>query len=63
MGQVIEVDVLLTTSHAGHFEFRIGAFDDSKTKGDRIGKLQGHLMELVSNNKHSKVSRFSKRRG
>ena len=48
MGQVIEVDVLLTTSHAGHFEFRIGAFDESKTKGDRIGKLQGHLMELVS---------------
>ena len=53
MGQVIEVDVLLTTSHAGHFEFRIGAFDDRKTKGDRIGKLQGHLMELVSCTKNT----------
>jgi len=49
-GQNIEVDIFLTTSHLGYFEFRIGAFDNRKTEGDAIGKLKGHLMELVSMN-------------
>ena len=35
-------------SHVGHFEFRIGAFDNRRTEGDSVGKLKGHLMELVS---------------
>ena len=39
---------MLTTSHKGHFEFRIGDFSNRKTQGDKIGKLQGQLMELVS---------------
>jgi len=39
---------LLTTAHWGYFEFRIGEFDNRKVAGDRHGKLQGHLMELVS---------------
>jgi len=47
-GQQIEVDINLTMSHVGYFEFRIGAFDNRKTEGNAIGKLKGHLMELVS---------------
>lgn len=47
-GQVIDVEVLLTTAHLGHFEFRIGDFSSSETAGNSIGKLKGRLMELVS---------------
>ena len=47
-GQVIDADIYLTTSHRGYFEFRIGEFDNTKTSGNSIGKLNGHLMELVS---------------
>ena len=47
-GQNIEVTIYLSASHLGYFEFRIGAFDERPTEGDSIGKLKGHLMELVS---------------
>ena len=43
----MEVEINLTASHKGHFEFRIGAFDERETEGDEVGKLRGHLMELV----------------
>merc|ERR1711872_55867 len=47
-GQVIDITVRLTTSHKGHFEFRIGDFSNSKTTGDARGQLKGELMQLVS---------------
>jgi len=46
-GQTITVDVLLTASHLGYFEFRIGEFDNKDTSGDNEGKLNGYLMKLV----------------
>lgn len=47
-GEIITVDVLLTASHFGYFEFRIGEFDTKPTSGDNVGKLNGYLMKLVS---------------
>merc|ERR1712168_209376 len=46
-GQTITVDVLLTASHLGYFEVRIGEFDNKDTSGDNEGKLNGYLMKLV----------------
>ncbi|XP_066920226.1 uncharacterized protein [Clytia hemisphaerica] len=54
-GQVIDVDINLSTAHYGYFEFRIGQFDNRKVVGDRYGKLQGHLLPLVSGGTRFKV--------
>merc|ERR1712189_134341 len=47
-GQKITIDVLLTASHLGYFEFRIGDFSDRDTSGDEMGKLNGQLMEQIN---------------
>ena len=47
-GEQITIKVLLTASHKGYFEFRIGEYDNTKIQGDREGKLKGHLLKLVS---------------
>ena len=66
-GQVIDVDINLSTAHWGYFEFRIGRFDNRKVAGDRYGKLQGQLLPLVSlkaylnlSKKHLKVKLYEK---
>lgn len=46
-GQQIKVSVVLTRSHLGYFEFRIGDFTTKKTAGDVMGKLQGELMQVI----------------
>ncbi|XP_065665042.1 uncharacterized protein LOC105849643 [Hydra vulgaris] len=46
-GQIIDLEILLTTSHMGYFEIRVGDFSKTKTSGDSIGKLNGELLELV----------------
>ncbi len=46
-GQVIEVEVDLTSNHQGWFEFRIGKYDNKKIEGDVMGRLKGHLLEVV----------------
>ena len=46
-GQTITVEVLLTASHKGYFEFRIGKYDNTTIKGDRFGKLIGTLLSQV----------------
>ena len=45
-GQVIQVDADLTAGHLGHMEFRISALG---TRGDKIGKLYGDILETVNN--------------
>eukprot|EP00794_Sanderia_malayensis_P016057 gene16057-17680_t len=46
-GEVIEVEVHLTSNHQGWFEFRIGKYDDASIQGDAMGRLKGHLLEVV----------------
>jgi len=58
--QIIDIKVLLTASHKGTFEFRVGDFSNSKTEGDSIGKLKGQLMELVSGGTQFKVLKYGK---
>lgn len=53
-GQTIDVEVLLTTSHLGYFEFRVG---DKGAQGDSIGKLQGHLLKLKSGGTQYRVTK------
>ena len=38
---------MLTTSHKGYFEIRVGDFSTTQTSGDSIGKLKGELLSLV----------------
>jgi len=45
-GQTVAIEVLLTTSHLGYFEFRINDFTSKRTAGDAIGKLQGTLLKV-----------------
>ncbi|XP_066917857.1 uncharacterized protein [Clytia hemisphaerica] len=47
-GEAIKINVLLTASHLGYFEFRIGDFSNSDTSGDKEGKLKGVLLKQVS---------------
>lgn len=47
-GQIINVAAKLTMSHKGYFQFRIGAFDNSRTEGDETGRLKGQLLELTT---------------
>lgn len=47
-GQNFELDVLLTASHLGYFEFRIGDFSNRDTSGDKEGKLNGVLLRQVN---------------
>merc|ERR1712002_138984 len=54
-GQVIDVSVILTRSHLGYFEFRIGDFTKKHTDGDKVGKLQGELMKVVEGGSGTKV--------
>jgi len=60
-GQVIDVNVLLTTSHKGYFEFRIGDFTNKKTAGDSIGKLKGHLLQLTSGGTKFIIEKYGRR--
>ncbi|XP_066920151.1 uncharacterized protein [Clytia hemisphaerica] len=61
-GQVIDVKIYLTMSHLGYFEFRIGEFDNKKTSGNAIGKLNGHLMDLVGGGTRFTVPRYGKQK-
>ena len=45
---MINVEIKLTASHKGYFEFRIGKYDESIIKGDAYGKLIGYLLAQVS---------------
>lgn len=56
-GQTVNIEVLLTTSHLGHFEFRINDFTGRKTQGDSVGKLQGHLLKLTTGGTKYKVTK------
>jgi len=56
-GQTIDVEILLTTSHLGYFEFRINDFTNRKTEGDSIGKLKGHLLKLTTGGTQYKVTK------
>ncbi|XP_047137073.1 uncharacterized protein LOC100202451 [Hydra vulgaris] len=47
-GQIIDIEVLLTMSHKGYFEFRVGDFTNTQVSGDSIGKLKGTLLKLQS---------------
>jgi len=46
-GQVIEVSARLTTTHKGYFQFRIGNYDNSIPKADKMGRLSGYLLKVV----------------
>merc|ERR1712189_57423 len=47
-GEAIKIDVFLTASHKGYFEFRIGDFSNSDTAGDIEGRLNGVVLKQVS---------------
>ena len=47
-GELITVSILLTASHKGYFEFRIGEYDNTVIKGDKEGKLIGTLLKQVN---------------
>ena len=44
-GETIEVEVELTTSHQGWFEFRIGDYEFGKVEHIGNGMLKGHLLK------------------
>merc|ERR1712062_376222 len=46
-GQVIPITIFLETTHHGWWEFRIGAFNEKRTAGDKMGHLAGPLMEFT----------------
>lgn len=47
-GQVIDIEVKLTSNHQGYFEFRIGEYDNKNIEGDMMGKLKGDLLRLTT---------------
>ena len=46
-GQVMDMIIFLETTHGGWWEFRIGAFDDKTTEGDKMGVLKGELLRFA----------------
>ena len=46
-GQIIDVEVVLTTSRLGYFQFHIEDFTNKVVEGDSIGILKGYELHLV----------------
>jgi len=59
-GQTIDVEVLLTASHFGYFEFRINDFTNKQTVGDSVGKLKGYLLPVSTGGTKFKVTKTGK---
>lgn len=59
-GQTVDIEVLLTTSHLGHFEFRVNDFTNKKTEGDSVGKLKGYLLPVSTGGTKYLVSKWGR---
>ena len=58
-GQLIDIEVKLTSNHQGWFEFRIGGYNGRTIEGDEMGRLKGQLLELKSGETRYRLPRGS----